>query len=350
MTAPRRFIPVLLLCLWVFSLWALLPFAARAQSVEVTDSAGRHVTIPATVERVMPAGPPAALLLYALAPDKLLGWPSKLPPETAALLPKAYAGLPVVGRLTSSKPPSAESIRKLHPDLILDIGDVEPGFAKLADKIQQETGIPYLLFDGHLAGTPDLLRKLGPLLGANVQATRLANYAEGLFQRLDAGLAKLPADQRPVVYYARGATGLQTGPAGSLLGEIVDMAGGRNPVPPTGSSQPRKTTLAEITAWNPDVVITQDASFYRSMPTAPGWSALRAAVSLHLYLAPSLPFGWMDEPPGINRLLGLRWLAHRLHPDIFTWGMHRSARDFIRLFYHADLTNAHIDQIVGSVP
>lgn len=345
MTASRRIIPILLLCLWTF-----LPLAARAQGVEVTDSAGRHVTIPATVRHVMPAGPPAALLLYALAPDKLLGWPSPLPPETKAMLPAEYAGLPVVGRLTSSRPPSAEAIRKLHPDLILDIGDVEPGYAKLADKIQQETGVPYLLFDGHLAGTPELLRQLGSLLGEAVQGSRLASYAEGLLQRIDAGLAKLPADRRPVVYYARGATGLQTGPAGSLLGEILDMTGGRNPVPPTGSSQPRKTTLAEITAWNPDVVITQDASFYRSMPNKPGWSTLRAAEAFHLYLAPSLPFGWMDEPPGINRLLGLRWLAHRLHPEIFTWGLRRSARDFARLFYHVDLTDAQVDRIVGPVP
>jgi iron complex transport system substrate-binding protein len=26
-------------------------------------------------------------------------------------------------------------------------------------------------------------------------------------------------------------------------------------------------------------------------------------------VAPALPFGWTDEPPSINRLLGLAWLA-----------------------------------------
>jgi iron complex transport system substrate-binding protein len=28
---------------------------------------------------------------------------------------------------------------------------------------------------------------------------------------------------------------------------------------------------------------------------------------------PKLPFGWLDEPPGVNRLVGLPWLASRLH-------------------------------------
>jgi len=42
--------------------WAALP--ALAQAPSVTDGAGRRVTVPAKVERVFPAGPPAAIQLY----------------------------------------------------------------------------------------------------------------------------------------------------------------------------------------------------------------------------------------------------------------------------------------------
>ena len=28
----------------------------------------------------------------------------------------------------------------------------------------------------------------------------------------------------------------------------------------------------------------------------------------HAMVAPSVPFGWIEEPPSINRLLGLAWL------------------------------------------
>ena len=63
MTGHRLRTLLLLLCFW-----GRPPPGALAGGIEVTDSAGRHVTIPAAVQRVMPAGPPAALLLYALAP------------------------------------------------------------------------------------------------------------------------------------------------------------------------------------------------------------------------------------------------------------------------------------------
>ena len=42
--------------------------------------------------------------------------------------------------------------------------------------------------------------------------------------------------------------------------------------------------------------------------------AVRAVREGRLHCAPSLPFGWLDGPPGVNRLPGLPWLLSRLHP------------------------------------
>lgn len=39
----------------------------------LTDSAGRSVRLPDRVERVFAAGPPASVLVYAPAPERLLG-------------------------------------------------------------------------------------------------------------------------------------------------------------------------------------------------------------------------------------------------------------------------------------
>ncbi len=53
----------------------LLLVAPRPALAErgVTDSAGRSVRLPDRVARVFAAGPPASVLVYALAPGKLLG-------------------------------------------------------------------------------------------------------------------------------------------------------------------------------------------------------------------------------------------------------------------------------------
>ena len=71
---------------------AAAPRAARAQTV--LDAAKRPVPVSGEVRRVFPAGPPAAILLYTLAPDLLLGWPRAVRPEEAEfLLPEVAAEL-----------------------------------------------------------------------------------------------------------------------------------------------------------------------------------------------------------------------------------------------------------------
>ncbi|EHP72514.1 putative ABC transporter, periplasmic protein, partial [Methylorubrum extorquens DSM 13060] len=56
-----------LACLWPALLWSCLA-AARP----FTDAAGRRVEVPDRVLRVLAAGPPAAVLLSTLAPDKMI--------------------------------------------------------------------------------------------------------------------------------------------------------------------------------------------------------------------------------------------------------------------------------------
>ena len=76
----------------------LLPRRARAASV--TDGAGRSVAVPARVERVFPAGPPAAIMLYTVAPDLLLGWPRANRPEECAYMLPEVCTRAEVGRIT----------------------------------------------------------------------------------------------------------------------------------------------------------------------------------------------------------------------------------------------------------
>jgi iron complex transport system substrate-binding protein len=42
-----------------------------------------------------------------------------------------------------------------------------------------------------------------------------------------------------------------------------------------------------------------------------GWRSLRVVHEGRAFIASSLPFGWLDEPPSINRLPGFAWLGGR---------------------------------------
>src|SRR5579871_562952 len=127
MMSMRRF-RVLSLCL----LAAILVLSRPANAAFLfTDAAGRHVSVPTKVVRILAAGPPAALVLYSLVPRRLIGWPHALDQQTAVLLPQQYAALPVTGRITGhGNAPTADQIEALHPDLIVDVGDVEPEYAE----------------------------------------------------------------------------------------------------------------------------------------------------------------------------------------------------------------------------
>ena len=73
----------------------LLGLAAPAAAARtITDSAGRQVTIPDQVQRVFVAGPPASVLVYVLAPEKLAGWSRAATPPSASFWPPPTATCP----------------------------------------------------------------------------------------------------------------------------------------------------------------------------------------------------------------------------------------------------------------
>ena len=57
----------------VAALAASLAGGGAARAAAITDAAGRVIPVPARVKRVLPAGPPAAIMIYTLAPELLIG-------------------------------------------------------------------------------------------------------------------------------------------------------------------------------------------------------------------------------------------------------------------------------------
>jgi iron complex transport system substrate-binding protein len=146
---------------------SLRPAAAKT----LTDSGGRKLDVPDNVGRVFPAGPPASVTLYMLSPEKMLGW-TRLPSAQAqAFLPPQYARRREIGRLTGrGNTVGPETVVRLRPDLVLDVGDATATYVSLANRVQQQTHIPYVLIAGRLAGTPTTLRTIGSLLGIETRA------------------------------------------------------------------------------------------------------------------------------------------------------------------------------------
>jgi iron complex transport system substrate-binding protein len=304
-----------------------------AQAATVTDATGRQVEVPDHPAHVVPAGPPAAVLLAAIAPKLMVGFPGQISDAArSALAPEAFA-LPAIPRLTGVED-EAKDVQALHPDLIIDYGQVTPRYQKLARLTQEKTGVPTLLFDGALDQIPSVSRTLGRILHEPARGEAVAKFAEAILA------LPPPANAHPRVLYARGRDGTQVAAPNTDITAVFSALHWQV-VAPEGKTTFRPATVDAIAALDPDIIILSDPAA-KDVLTTPGWRKLRAVESGHAYVAPSTPFSWIEEPPSINRLLGVAWLRGG---DPMTVASLYNATVYDRV-----LTTNQLSSIVGDTP
>ena len=59
--------------------------------------AGRTVTVPSKIDKVLSSGHPGSIILYTLCPDKMVGWNTELCESEKRFIKEKYQKLPVVG-------------------------------------------------------------------------------------------------------------------------------------------------------------------------------------------------------------------------------------------------------------
>ena len=231
---------------------------------------------------------------------------------------------------------------------MLDFGSVRDTFISLAERMQAQTGIPYILIDGTFANTPAAVRLLGEILGVEERAERIAGYVEATFAELDAILAQIPETERPRVYLARGPNGQETGLRGSINTEIIERVGAINvAADPSGARRGIvQVPIEQIVLWNPGTIVTWDRTFYEGVWQNFYWQSIDAVPAGRVYLSPTAPFGWIDRPPSVNRLIGVKWLSGLFYPEQVDQDLREVTRAFYELFYHVDLTDAELDRLL----
>jgi iron complex transport system substrate-binding protein len=321
--------------------------AMPVRAADFVDSAERYVVVPDRVGRVMAADQSAAVLVFVLAPEKLVGWSRPLSREQRVYLPAKFARLPVVGQLGSPTPTTgADAVARLQPDLIIDTGIVSPESAARADAVQQQTKIPYILLDGSIQRIPDTLATVGAMLGVAERGQDLGSYARYAIDGLRGRLLITESTSRPLVYYGRGTDGLETGLAGAQVMADIDQAGVINVAARLGRGELTRVTRDQILAWNPAVIIAQQRSFYNALQRDRSWRGLAAVGDKRVYLTPADPFGWIDDPAGVNRIIGLPWLTALFYPDVYQEDLRASVRDFYDKFYRVQLTDRQLETLV----
>jgi iron complex transport system substrate-binding protein len=310
----------------------------------VTFSVG-GIPAPHEICRVMGAGGPADMLLLAAAPEKLIGFSSfDFSQNRDGLLPQRIARLPKYGRLAgqaSTLP--LEKLLSLSPDLIVDCGNADETWRSQARRIGSQTHIPWLLINGELRRTPEQLQAIGQVLGTEFRTTVQAALAHQFIQ--DALAFSRTSGARVRFYAARGTRGLQTGLRGSLHTEAAELLGLENVARVNGRSGLTQVSMENLLEWQPDIILVQETATLHSLTRDLVWQGVKAVAKKRILFLSGLPFGWLDAPPGINRLLGLRRLHGWLDASVRR-GFEQDVMRFAALFWHTRLSKAQYHNLV----
>lgn len=183
-----------------------------------------------------------------------------------------------------------------------------------------------------MAAIPQALRTLGRILHREDRAETLARMAEAILA------LPAPPGAHPKVLYARGADGLDVAAPGTEVTGVFARLGWTVVAPP-GKDTFRPASIEAIRALDPDVVIFADPHMQDVLAHDAAWRTVRAVKDGQAFVAPSLPFGWIEGPPSINRLLGLAWLNGSDPGTI--------AALFNAVFYGHVLTPAQYDTVLA---
>ncbi len=320
------------------------------QQRTITDMAGRTVTLPQTLEKVYCTNPVSAIMLYTFAPEKLLGWNYALnQAEREYILPE-YRDLPVFGMGDMFNP---EAVVAAGPQLCFVAGGLTPADVENAQRFEQQLGIPVVMLDGALSQTAQVYTLLGEIFEMPQRAEALAGYATTLLTQV--ANTQIPPEERVAVYYGNGIDSLDTAAKGSTASEVLDMLGAENvAVVESQTGQRIQVTLEQLLAWNPQVIFLNGEP--KQSLTGKGAAAdmlantslasLAAVQSGRVYGVPKEPFAWLDRPVAPNRLIGLKWAGSLLYPQYYSYDMAAETREFYKLFYHIELTQAQLDALL----
>ena len=313
-----------------------------------TDSVGRTVEIPYEITKIAVSGPLAQIVVFALAPDRLVGIASEWDETAAKYLDTQYYELPVLGQLRGGKGElNLEMLLASGAQIVIDVGEPKDGLADDLDALSAQTGLSFVHISATLDTMGDAYRTLGELLGMESEAETLAAYCDRIYTRTEEIAASVG---KVNLLYCLGEKGLNVIAKDSYHSEVIDMLSNNLAVVDSPSSRGtgNEVDLEQILLWNPDYILFAPGSIYDSVSDDPIWQQVTAIREGHYYEVPFGPYNWMGFPPSVQRLLGMMWMAKLLYGDAADYDLQSEVSKYFSLFYHCELTDAQYRELVAN--
>lgn len=307
----------------------------------IVDWTNRSIVIPENVKKVVSLVPVITVSIIMMGGGDLLVGVDRISP-TSEFLQIVYPrikDIPVAGFLTEF---DEEYILSLNPDVVLVKDSI---VVERFEKI----GVPVVVInmgDLNYSQLYDALRLIGDTINRRERAEELASYCKNVVDSLLDVTAKIPREEKPRVYIAMG-DGLTTH-VSLISKDTIRVAGGicvaENLTAPVG--MPRvQVSLETIIEWNPDVILAWDPKVKQRILSDPRWSVINAVKNGRVYVLPRGVREWIIPEP--EAVLGAKWLAAKLYPDLISPLTRDEIREFYSRFLNYTVSEEEIDKILS---
>lgn len=293
------------------------------RSITLTDALDREVTLPSAPQRIVITGKGLIMIvdaayMFPSASQRIIGMgnASQGPVNFISMLDQDFEDKAIL-----ANDATAEQIAAMGPDLLL----LKSSMAEWMIPSMEALGIPVVIVDFE---TPEQYARdlaiLGKVFGDEERAVELAAFFQTKADEVTAKIAGAVKPSTLLLHYSDrdGIVAFYVPPLGWMQTLMVEMAGG-DPVWKDASLGYNWTqvTLEQVAAWDADQIfiisyIKDPSEVVATLKNDPTWQALRAIRTGKLHAFAGDVYSW--DQPDPRWILGLSWLAFRLHPDLFS--------------------------------
>ena len=331
--------------LLVLAILLTMPFALSQEETQVfTDSAGREVTLPKNIERIVPSGPLSQMVLYALAPHLFVGLTNAWDEDELIYL--ETRDLPIIGQVYGKGDINLESLAATNTQVIIDIGEPKKSVKEDMDNISEQTSIPAVHITANLDNMGDALRTLGALLNLEQRANALADYCDKSYQNSLDLLEKVGEENKIALLYIAGDDGLRVIPQKSFNSQTLDMFGNNVAIVENAKGNSAEVDMEQIYLFEPEIILFDSLDLYNKVSEDPLWKDIPAIKEGNYVLVPSAPYNWIGFPPSIQRYLGMLWMGKLFYPELVEYDLFEEVSTYYELFYQKALSQESFDALL----
>jgi iron complex transport system substrate-binding protein len=303
------------------------------EKIIVTDGLGREIVLDKTPEKIIVSYGIAEKMVYALGAQDTLAavTSSNLKDNFFTTLKPDIVDLPV---LSGQGGLNVEEVISINPDLVLLAGRNK----ELVDNLEGRGIKAFGVAAEDIDSVKDSMTQLGKAFGKEEIAQEFVSYYDDTIKMIKDKTANISDADKPIVYLS-GSSFLSTSAQEMYQNDLIELVGGKNAA---GEIKGGKIDISpeQLIEWNPGFILAAQYTTevnLEEIQTDNRWQGIDAVANGNVFWFPSNLTPW--DYPSAETILGIKWLAQKLHPEQFNdMDMTVEADEFYNKFYGITFT------------